>query len=510
MVQIAYIYSRISSKAQEQGQGIDRQVQLAIEYCQRKGFDIAPDGHMNDIGLSGYLAKHIKEGALGLFYDRVKAGKVKAGSVLVIESLDRLSRETPVQAVERFSSLINAGIEVHELSSGQVYNKKEANLFLAVAVMERAYNESKVKAERRKHTWDIRAKQAQEEGRPMTARTPSWIDLKDKKFTFNKMQPAVKLMCSMYIKGSTSAQIVQALNDGDYPLVLKQKVKHAKEWDSGRVLKILRHKALYGCLDSKVYGVIEDYYPAVISEAEYLQIRQIKRTRKRTRGKVGKVQNVFSGLLRCGYCGQAVALSQNIKKSGVYWYARCTNKAKKGKCIQSHINFETLKSTLLKYLTTADLTFLEQSTDTAETQAELHKQQNLLEANEKVYLESLDPVVGAGVAKLRERVKGLEEQLIQEQSIRVHSKDFDITEVPADQLALNLQRVVSRIDVYGVGVMVDMSHIVGSEAFKAAREANKKHRHYIIQFINGEKRQVAQDYKAGITSDGVVYMPETV
>lgn len=240
---------------------------------------------MADVGLSGYHAKHIKEGALGLFYDRVQAGKIKEGSILVIESLDRLSRETPVQAVERFSSLINAGIEVHKLSSAQIYNKKQANLFLAVAVMERTYNESKVKAERRKHTWDTRAKQAREEGRPMTARTPSWINLENGAFVFNEMQSSVKLICSMYLKGSTSAQIVQALNDGNYPLVLKQKVKHAKEWDSGRVLKILGHKSLYGCLDSKVYGVIEGYYPAVVSETEYLQIQQIKRTRTHTKNR---------------------------------------------------------------------------------------------------------------------------------------------------------------------------------------------------------------------------------
>jgi len=53
---------------------------------------------MRDEGLSAYHQKHIKSGALGVFLEAILAGKIPAGSVLIVEGLDRLSRAEPLLA----------------------------------------------------------------------------------------------------------------------------------------------------------------------------------------------------------------------------------------------------------------------------------------------------------------------------------------------------------------------------------------------------------------------------
>ncbi len=46
------------------------------------------------------------------FLTMVKVGKVTKGSVLVVESLDRLSREDELTAVEFFISILRSGISM--------------------------------------------------------------------------------------------------------------------------------------------------------------------------------------------------------------------------------------------------------------------------------------------------------------------------------------------------------------------------------------------------------------
>lgn len=49
-------------------------------------------------GLWACRERDVKSGALGMFLAGVEAGRIAAGSVLVVEGLDRLSRAGPIQA----------------------------------------------------------------------------------------------------------------------------------------------------------------------------------------------------------------------------------------------------------------------------------------------------------------------------------------------------------------------------------------------------------------------------
>src|SRR4051794_40968026 len=102
-----------------------------------------------DEGTSAYRGQHRKAGsALRAFLDEVKAGHVPRGSVLIIENLDRLSRENPWDSLPLLCDIVNAGIDVVTLSPAEVTYTRDSNLtglLLAVCELARAHSESRTK-----------------------------------------------------------------------------------------------------------------------------------------------------------------------------------------------------------------------------------------------------------------------------------------------------------------------------------------------------------------------------
>jgi DNA invertase Pin-like site-specific DNA recombinase len=92
---------------------------------------------MFDRGLSAYKGDHVKRGALGAFLKAIREkGLVNPGDVLLVESLDRLSRAEPFEAQRQFGEIIEAGVIIVTANDGQVYSRErlkrdQSPLFLA-------------------------------------------------------------------------------------------------------------------------------------------------------------------------------------------------------------------------------------------------------------------------------------------------------------------------------------------------------------------------------------------
>ncbi len=78
---------------------------------------------MQDEGLSAYHQRRVTKGALGVFLAAIVEGRIPAGSVLIVEGLDRLSRAEPIQVQAQLAQIINAGITVVTSSDGREYNR---------------------------------------------------------------------------------------------------------------------------------------------------------------------------------------------------------------------------------------------------------------------------------------------------------------------------------------------------------------------------------------------------
>jgi len=100
-------------------------MQYAQRWAAERGLVLDTSLSLRDEGLSAYHQKHIKQGALGAFLLAVDDGKIHAGSVLIVEGLDRLSRAEPIQAQAQLAQIVNAGITVVTASDGKQYNREQ-------------------------------------------------------------------------------------------------------------------------------------------------------------------------------------------------------------------------------------------------------------------------------------------------------------------------------------------------------------------------------------------------
>jgi hypothetical protein len=102
---VAYSYIRFSTSEQKKGDSLRRQTELSERYASTHGLTLDNSVHLHDLGLSAFDRSNIERGALGGFLEAVKRGQVAPGSFLLVESLDRLSRDKVLAALEIFISI---------------------------------------------------------------------------------------------------------------------------------------------------------------------------------------------------------------------------------------------------------------------------------------------------------------------------------------------------------------------------------------------------------------------
>src|SRR5919202_870899 len=95
----AFSYLRFSTPEQMKGDSFRRQAVLAQEYASRHGLDLDTDLTFRDLGVSAFRGKNAETGRLGDFLQAVADGLVPPGSFLLVESLDRISRQAARKAL---------------------------------------------------------------------------------------------------------------------------------------------------------------------------------------------------------------------------------------------------------------------------------------------------------------------------------------------------------------------------------------------------------------------------
>jgi DNA invertase Pin-like site-specific DNA recombinase len=100
---------RFSTLEQGKGDSLNRQTTMAREWSERHGVPLDTELDLTDKGVSAYGGANAETGALGAFLDTVKAGAIPRGSWLLVESLDRISREPAIDASYTMQGIIRAG-----------------------------------------------------------------------------------------------------------------------------------------------------------------------------------------------------------------------------------------------------------------------------------------------------------------------------------------------------------------------------------------------------------------
>lgn len=339
----AYSYVRWSTDRQSSSDSLRRQRELSAKYAADHGLEL--DESLKDEGVSAYHGNNRKRGDLSIFLEQVEQGIVEPGSYLLVESLDRVSREQIVEAQTLFLRIINAGITlVTCLPSRQtVYSKEAINkdptlIIMAVFEMIRANEESAHKATRVKAARATGRKKAREEGKTYTRNLPGWIMLdEDGKRVLNHRAPLVREIFTWLAQGIGRHKIVNMLNERKEPVLrtLKDPTKSSRKdgkprgWHASHIHHLLHNKTVLGVMvphlitweDGKRIRIplepIEDYYEAAIDEDLYWKAHEAAANNHMGIGRKGKRFNnlLTAGLTRCDVCGSHMNYQDKGTKS---------------------------------------------------------------------------------------------------------------------------------------------------------------------------------------------------
>lgn len=339
----AYSYKRFSSAEQSGGDSLRRQTQLAERYAAAHGLELDEQLTFNDLGVSAFRGKNAETGALRAFLQAVEVGVVDPGSYLLVESLDRISRKAARKAMRILEEVVESGVTLVTLSDGKAYTSESLDgmdFLIAAITLIRANEESEMKSQRLKAVWE--AKRDTASTKPMTARTPGWIqlDVNRTPVLIADRAKVVRRIFKLYLQGNGKESIARTLNsEGITPFGT------AKHWHRSYVSKVLNNPACIGCftpcltehVEGRVMRIpqapIPDYFPAAIDSDTWEQAQALLLQNGKARGRhAGKtVRSLLAGLAVCPQCSSTMTrVTKGRTAKAGYAYLVCTA-AKAGK-----------------------------------------------------------------------------------------------------------------------------------------------------------------------------------
>lgn len=369
MTSKAYSYIRFSSPEQAKGDSYRRQRKAAEEYCSEHGIELASSREYTflDKGRSAYKGRHLDdEGQLRRFLDLVESGAIERGSYLLVESLDRLSREKVSTALPRFMDLLNSGIRVVTLSDNRLYTEdfNELDLIISIVHMSRAHNESSIKAQRLSSAWDNKKTLARTQLKPLGRACPAWLELKDDRYQpVQQRVEIIGLIFELAIAGYGQGVIPRMLNERGIPVFGSRNRNRSGSWGTSSVSKILSNRALLGEYQPThvVDGArtndgeaILGFFPAVVAEGVFYQAQAVRAQRRTHKtGKQSKRFNVLQGVMKCYMCGDAMHIVNKGRAPKGATYIQC-HSARKGVCKNGYIRLERAEFSLREILAKVD------------------------------------------------------------------------------------------------------------------------------------------------------------
>ncbi len=349
----AYSYIRFSTPDQAAGDSQRRQSQLAADYCNRHGLTLDTELSLNDFGVSGFRGANAKKGgALGAFLDAIEDKVVLPGSLLLVENLDRLSRQNPRKAAALLGDIVDAGVDVVTLA-GEPKRYSKATLdngfdFLwIVIVFIRANDESATKSRRNKAAWvGLR-----ESGKVMTALTPGWIRKVGERLELIPEHAAVvQRIFQMYVEGAGCQRIASTLNREKVPTFGTPRKGGAAVWHQSYIRLILSNRAVLGEFIPHIEetaddGVVtrvpqpvrENYYPRCIDDELWTRAQAMKESKAPARMQSAQpAVSILAGLARCPVCGGV--MTRVFKGSKAQPVARLVCSAVKSRSAHAYVS----------------------------------------------------------------------------------------------------------------------------------------------------------------------------
>ncbi len=168
-----------------------------------------------DLGLSARHGRNAKVGALAEFLELVKDGRIPQGSILLVERIDRQTRDDLDDGYELFRGILRAGVESVTLSPERRLTKDSLNslteILLTHVELEQAGKYSAILSERLTHAWVHKTRNASE--KKLTKTGPAWVKpIGNEWVLVPSAVEVVRLIFSLAIEGLGVQRIIKELD----------------------------------------------------------------------------------------------------------------------------------------------------------------------------------------------------------------------------------------------------------------------------------------------------------
>jgi len=342
---LAISYLRFSSSKQKKGASYERQLEATEKYCAQNNLTLIE--HIADKGISGWNEDNLEEtAALGKFLKLIESGKIKKGTTLIVENLDRITRANLNKAVNLVTGILESGIDIVTTMDGKRYQKNSTptDLMIAIIYLTRGNDESEIKSKRVKQAWSIKREMICEGKFVKLTQHPNWLKIeKEKYIEIDDSSKLVQRIFDMYTSGIGGNLIANQLNNEK----IKPFSKNGKKFTFSSIERLLKNPAVIGRCDI-VSPPKENYYPKIISDSIWYQaqsIRQKNNHYKGTRNDSKKI-NFLGGIAFCRECGSSLVRYSCGPQSKRYQYLVCSS-AKYGNHKMDLIDYKIAQETIV-------------------------------------------------------------------------------------------------------------------------------------------------------------------
>ncbi|MCW9586201.1 recombinase family protein [Klebsiella pasteurii] len=365
----AISYVRYSSDLQTDGDSIRRQNSKVTEWLDNHPtYNLV--AQFCDEGVSAYKGDNLKKrkkqsgngnGNLLDLIELAEKGYFEPGAVLLVEALDRLSRQGNRATQKLVDRILSTGLSMVLLQDNPDKIYTEADLedeltTITIAIKAgMAKDESAKKSARGLQNWQQKRLNASQ--RIITRSCPAWLEVNEDGTAFLAREPhltTVRRVFKMRLAGESMVKIAKALNDDQTPN-FKGGVGR---WNQTTIQQLLTNPATYGekVISKKATeevrknsAPIPDYYTwtngigdqeSAISLHDFQAVASLATEWGKGRSPSSddpRLMNLFKSVLVCDHCGASI-IQASIKpvKDGYYTYGYyvCSQK-RLGRCSEA-------------------------------------------------------------------------------------------------------------------------------------------------------------------------------
>ncbi|MCJ2189030.1 recombinase family protein [Novosphingobium beihaiensis] len=363
----AIAYIRWSSDDQAKGDSERRQIESARRLCEQRGWDLIETAI--DSGKSAYKGKNrAKGGKLASIEERAAKGLLR-GKALIIENIDRLSRQEPIIGLNLINGLVASGITLVESESGQSYTQESVRdnwqtlitPFLRAGL---AYDEARTKGRRVAEAFQgtIDRGFVTKDGLADLRFVPSWIGRDGADYMVIEERAAiVRRIFERCLAGYGLRSICEELN-ADLANTRWQK----GDWTQANIRDILRGRGALGefCRHSESAegrkqrtGNWVRVCDPVISAETWHRAQEALDRRRSSGGKRRGMVNLLQGFTFCaargqnGMCGSRMIITQTDRNMPRKARLRCARNHRAAGCKSStSFHYEHLLNGVLDHI----------------------------------------------------------------------------------------------------------------------------------------------------------------